>query len=341
MGCGGGQKQEKIISQQIDQFLKEDPTHPIKLLLLGTGESGKSTFMKQLKILHANGFTDEEIFLYDQVIHDNFTECATAILKAAKEHENTLSSATKALVAEIKTPLEITPELGEQVEKLYSDEKIKTLVSRVPDEFQGSVDYFLSNAKRICAADYKPDNCDLLRCRTRTSGIHEVKLTINKEPFIVIDVGGQRTERRKWVHCFQDVTAIIFFVALSEYDMVLIEDPDTNRMQESLQLFDEICNCEWLAKVPIIMFLNKKDLFEEKIKKENITTAFPSYAGKQNFEEASKYIENQFVSLNENAQDKGVYPMITTATDTQQMGHIINSVTSIVLEKALEKNAKI
>src|SRR5690348_4145570 len=114
--------------------------------------------MKQLKILHANGFTDEEIFLYDQVIHDNFTECATAILKAAKEHENTLSNATKALIAEIKTPLEITPDLGEQVEKLYSDEKIKTLVSRVPDEFQGSVDYFLSNAKRICAADYKPDN---------------------------------------------------------------------------------------------------------------------------------------------------------------------------------------
>jgi hypothetical protein len=47
----------------------------------------------------------------------------------------------------------------------------------------------------------------------------------------VVDVGGQRNERRKWLHCFQDVKAIIFCVALSEYDLVLEEDNNVNRMQ--------------------------------------------------------------------------------------------------------------
>lgn len=39
-----------------------------------------------------------------------------------------------------------------------------------------------------------------------------------------MDVGGQRSERKKWIHCFEDVTAILFFVALSAYDLGLRED---------------------------------------------------------------------------------------------------------------------
>ena len=39
----------------------------------------------------------------------------------------------------------------------------------------------------------------------------------------MVDVGGQRSERRKWIHCFENVTSIIFLVALSEYDQVLVE----------------------------------------------------------------------------------------------------------------------
>lgn len=52
-----------------------------------------------------------------------------------------------------------------------------------------------------------------------------------------------------------------------------------NRMQESLKLFDSICNNKWFTDTSIILFLNKKDLFEEKIKKSPLTVCFPEYTG--------------------------------------------------------------
>lgn len=46
----------------------------------------------------------------------------------------------------------------------------------------------------------------------------------------MFDVGGQRSERKKWIHCFENVTSIIFCVALSEYDQVLLEESSQVRM---------------------------------------------------------------------------------------------------------------
>lgn len=97
--------------------------------------------------------------------------------------------------------------------------------------------------------------------------------------FRMFDVGGQRSERKKWIHCFEGVTAIIFCVALSGYDLVLAEDEEMNRMIESMKLFDSICNSKWFVETSIILFLNKKDLFEEKIARSPLTICFPEYTG--------------------------------------------------------------
>jgi hypothetical protein len=77
-----------------------------------------------------------------------------------------------------------------------------------------------------------------------------------------IDVGGQRNERRKWIHCFEDVLILIFLTAISEYDQVLAEDDETNRMKESLNLFQTILNYHWFLQTNVVLFLNKKDLLK-------------------------------------------------------------------------------
>ncbi|KAK6011859.1 g-protein alpha subunit, partial [Ostertagia ostertagi] len=134
---------------------------------------------------------------------------------------------------------------------------------------------------------------DVLRTRVKTTGIVETHFTYKDLHFKMFDVGGQRSERKKWIHCFEGVTAIIFCVAMSEYDMVLAEDDEMNRMIESMKLFDSICNNKWFTETSIILFLNKKDLFEEKIKRSPLTRCFPEYTGSNSYEEAAAYMQLQ------------------------------------------------
>lgn len=121
----------------------------------------------------------------------------------------------------------------------------------------------------------------------------------------MVDVGGQRSERRKWIHCFENVTSIIFLVALSEYDQILFEseneviiilsrihrnyrccyvlsafDSFQNRMEESKALFKTIITYPWFQHSSVILFLNKKDLLEEKIMYSHLVDYFPEYDGK-------------------------------------------------------------
>lgn len=92
-------------------------------------------------------------------------------------------------------------------------------------------------------------------------------LTPSPRSIHMVDVGGQRSERKKWIHCFEAVTSIIFCTSLSEYDQVLLEESKTNRMAESLVLFESIINSRWFARTSIILFLNKIDVFKVKVPK--------------------------------------------------------------------------
>lgn len=181
----------------------------------------------------------------------------------------------------------------------------------------------------------------------------------------MFDVGGQRSERKKWIHCFEGVTAIIFCVALSGFDLVLAEDEEMNRMIESMKLFDSICNSKWFVETSIILFLNKKDLFEEKIKRSPLTICFPEYTGKSNtyivhkrnpietgffhifgclstflgsneYEEASSYIKMKFENLNKRRDQKEIYTHLTCATDTHNIEFVFDAVTDVIIKNNLK-----
>ncbi|KAJ9601132.1 hypothetical protein L9F63_000711, partial [Diploptera punctata] len=135
----------------------------------------------------------------------------------------------------------------------------------------------------------------------------------------MVDVGGQRSERRKWIHCFENVTSIIFLVALSEYDQILFESENENRMEESKALFKTIITYPWFQHSSVILFLNKKDLLEEKIMYSHLVDYFPEYDG-PNLDHiaAREFILKIYLTQNPDP-DRMCYSHFTCATDTENI----------------------
>lgn len=153
--------------------------------------------------------------------------------------------------------------------------------------------------------------------------------------FQVFDVCGQRSERKKWIHCFEDVTAILFIAAMSGYDQKLYEDERKNRLHESIDLFGQICNSQWFLKTSIILFLNKRDLFERKIKTTPLQICFSDYCGENSFEETSCFIRAKFEAVKKN-KEKDIYCHFTCATDTNNMQAVFLAVVDIIVKNNLK-----
>ena len=99
-----------------------------------------------------------------------------------------------------------------------------------------SLSYFFSNLDRVFDPAYYPTEQDIIQCRARTIGITETTFSLRDHEMLMVDVGGQKSERRKWIHCFQDVTSILFLVSLSGYDQCLVEDKDAVRFSYHYRL---------------------------------------------------------------------------------------------------------
>ncbi|CAG9538873.1 unnamed protein product [Cercopithifilaria johnstoni] len=333
-------QEEKMMANQSSTAQQ----NTIKLLLLGPGECGKSTILKQMRLLHTSGFTDEEINQQKTVIYNNIVQGMASILRGMKKFDIPFENPDRTVDARIvidtfKSYIEsepLTPTLIAALKKLWADKQVRKNVHERGSEFHiaESTAYFLDSIDRISLPDYKPTQKDILLSRIKTTGIVEVKFKIKNVNFRIFDVGGQRSERKKWIHCFEDVNAVIFIAAISQYDQVLFEDENTNSMIESIRLFESICNSRWFINTAIILFLNKKDLFAEKIKRVSIKIAFPEYDGPQTYDDSVLFIEKKFEAVNANLE-KTIYTHQTCATDTNQVQIILDSVIDTIIQANL------
>eukprot|EP01101_Sappina_pedata_P013359 TRINITY_DN9624_c0_g1_i1.p1 TRINITY_DN9624_c0_g1~~TRINITY_DN9624_c0_g1_i1.p1 ORF type:complete len:361 (-),score=96.74 TRINITY_DN9624_c0_g1_i1:7-1089(-) len=329
---------ERQLAQDGKRLRKE-----IKILLLGTGDSGKSTVAKQMKIIYLTSFTEEERHKWRSIIHGNIAlyvkTLADQMAKFNLEFEDQgLENAIQPFYAlsDVLNNCTLSPELGNIAVRFWNDKSIQATWER-NNEYQlsDSAPYFLTEADVFTKPDYSPTDEDVLRARVKTTGINEVEFPIEAEVYKMVDVGGQRSERKKWIHCFQDVTSILFVVALSEYNLMLEEAENTNRMHESLKLFEDIINNVWFMGTPIILFLNKKDLFEQKISKVPLTVCFPEYRGAESAEPAMHYIREQYLARDRKQASRSIYSHFTCATNTDNIKTIFRAVQEIVIKGSL------
>lgn len=343
-GCGSSEEKKK--SQEIDKELsghRKRLREEVKLLLLGPGESGKSTVFKQMKIIQDNGgFSTDELQSYKYIVYGNCVTQMKVIVNAAYKLGYQLDSEENEKRAERLTKVPSggdawSTELGEDIRILWQDKGIQQAYDKRDIDFQlnDSASYFFDNIERFMSPSYIPTQADVLRARVRSTGIEEAEFKFEDVAFRMVDVGGQRSERRKWIHCFDQVTAVIFCVALSEYDQTLREDDTQNRMRESLLLFEEICNSSWFRNTAFILFLNKMDIFKKKIETVDLRTCFPNYTGGCNFEAASAFIKARF--LEQNQSPHVIYSHFTCAISTENIEFVFRCVRETVLKQILNE----
>ena len=317
-------------NDEIEADLKKDADHfkkEAKILLLGSGESGKSTIVRQMKIMHMNGYTQQEAMAFRASIYMNiFTGMMLlndGIVNKLKIGWSTESSqqACALLLQEFDEmkkldELKFTKVHAKIVKELWADQSTSDALMRANEFYMlDSTAYYIKEADRVADDDYVPTEQDILRVRIKTTGIVETKFSVSGLNIHMFDVGGQRSERKKWIHCFESVTSVIFFVSLIDYDLTLLEDSSQNRMQESVSLFDSVINSRWFQKSSLILFLNKADAFKEKLDRAPMEKTYEDYNGGNDVTRAAKYILSKFTNVNR-AKLK-IYPHITCATDTK------------------------
>lgn len=186
--------------------------------------------------------------------------------------------------------------------------------------------------------DYVPSLTDILHSRKATKAFQEHVIDIRNVPFRFVDVGGQRSQRQKWFQCFESVTSILFLASSSEFDQVLMEDRITNRLLESCNIFDTIVNHKCFANISIILFLNKTDLLEEKIKHVSIKDYFPNFQGDpHSMNDVQNFILKMFDVRRRERGSKALFHYFTTAVDTNNIRYVFQAVRDTILQENLKR----
>ncbi|XP_037070951.1 guanine nucleotide-binding protein G(i) subunit alpha-like [Pollicipes pollicipes] len=351
MGCAPSQVgSQQVTGEALICFVNRTPReaesvqkNEVKLLFLGSAGTGKSTLMKQIRIIHGSAYEEKERLLSRQTIHNNTIDGMAGLIQGLWKlgielGDPGLEDDINAFMSMTPPEVSLNPALGKLAQKIWQDAGVQEAYRRC-HEFQLSdaAVYFLRHLPRLSSHGYVPSEQDILHCRAQTLSIIDQSVLIRGVSFRLIDVGGQRSERRKWIHCFQDVTAVLFCVALSSYDMFDAEKNDLNQMTESLNIFDALWNSHWLANSTFFVILNKSDVFREKLRVSKMVDFFPAYKGDNDYDSASVFVQKMFLDVAVRT-DKNIHVFFTCATNTENIQLVFHVVAEMILQENM-KNA--
>jgi guanine nucleotide-binding protein G(i) subunit alpha len=271
-----------------------------KIIMLGTGESGKSTIFKQVTNLTGPSFSKETRQGFIRVMSETVIRTCHSIIKECRNKSPTLLTGEKAqLVERILNLLphgNVTREIANDIQIFWSDPVVKQefLSSKLASLVQkDSIALIFENIVRLSSTDYIPCDEEVIRARVRTTGIVESKCDIGGFKFLLWDSGGQRNERKKWIHMLENVSLMTYMVSIGDFDELCFEDDTVNRMEESVACFEEVVNSRFLPGVPIVLVFTKYDVFQQKCQTIDISLYFPDYTHGRSVEKAREFFADK------------------------------------------------
>mmetsp|Transcript_27071 Transcript_27071/g.37688 ORF Transcript_27071/g.37688 Transcript_27071/m.37688 type:complete len:362 (-) Transcript_27071:290-1375(-) len=356
MGVCSSEQQQPSVEEQQEAVSSQNV-----VLLIGPAGSGKSTLCKQLSLSYGMGFSDEDKKAFRNIIRVRVLEYMQQLIQESKtlpkeddeeelKNEATWNQETEELAAivlqqdpyvEGVNPLAGIRAIREKIEILWKEPVIINAYNRrhqFKKKFNENGAHFLDRVTEIADEKYDPPMEDILRCRQRTVGHEELKFTLSDIDFCIYDLGGQWDERRNWQPFLEQADSLVFVVDMGAYDESLAEDPKRNRMEDALTLFERICDLSITRRKPIVLFLNKMDVFQKKIEHIPISVcnAFTEYDGPADSEEDAKdFISNIF--LVKNKHKRTIMRHFLCALDTEAVNKIFQSTMLSVIQNSLEQ----
>jgi hypothetical protein len=232
------------------------------------------------------------------------------------------------------------------IKELWADPGVRRVWQEIKDNYLIPLEYLMDNFNRYEATDFVPTNEDILRARQRTTGGQTVSFHEGKHLWELIDVGGQYSERSKWASFFSDRIphAVIFFLALDEYNIVNTEMRSTAQTKYDLAFSvfrDHICTPGPVLEHNIcrIVFLNKVDLFQEKIRDDKKWKEFKEifgYTGERSVNEAIHFIQQKLIDESSKSRKGNLIIHITNALDTALMTKVSAAIRNAIVDYSLK-----
>jgi guanine nucleotide-binding protein G(i) subunit alpha len=188
---------------------------------------------------------------------------------------------------------------------------------------------FFEEIGRITASDYIPTEADILRSHKGIHSVSEHRFMMDELSIHLIDVGTQRCERRKWIHQFEDITAILYVVDLACYDQVVSSH---NAMMEQIQLFDSVVNSKWFTKTTVILFLSNISVFRQKLARNPLGNYFPDYSGGTNVNRAGEYLLERFSQVNR--AQVHLYSHLVDPYDTSNIQLVFDAIMDKIISRS-------
>lgn len=249
----------------------------------------------------------------------------------------------------VDEPTETIYELRQDMIKLWNDPTVRELLRSRKVRIEEISGFFLNDLERVTARTYFPSSEDVLRARLKTEGVSEyvfqmemAEARTHATEWRIVDVGGARSQRAAWVPFFDDANAIIFLAPISAFDQVLAEDRSVNRLEDSVSLWKMICQNKLLQHIELILFLNKMDILEAKLKSGVRLAKYVRNFGERpnEIDTAAKYFRSKFHAIHReySPQPRKFYCFTTSVTDVVQTSGILAAVRDIIIRQHLKES---
>lgn len=246
-------------------------------------------------------------------------------------------------------PQEVLHRVKRDIAQLWGDPVVREILRRKKIKLEQESGFFLDDLERVTALKYMPSDDDVLKARLKTVGVAEYKFEMEVSAgrdsgteWRIVDVGGSRSQRPTWVPFFDDVDAIIFLAPISAFDQVLTEDKTVNRLEDSVLLWKSVCSNKLLANVDLVLFLNKCDILERKLRDGvRLAKYVRTYGDRENtLDGVSKYLRGKFAAIHReySPTPRKFYVFCTSVTDAATTAGIIASVRDMVIRQHLKQS---